>query len=200
MRLIRQLREEIDAFERQNVATALTAGRSMASVARALGVTRQSAHRRFRGLIMPGPPDRRPWPTPEIRLVAEHARSEARALAAPAIGSEHLLVAILRLGDHPAVAALNRLGVAYDDARSALRKTRWRIAAPQTCSTTSNGSWPRRARPRGASGCDQIGIEHLLLGALHDPTSGANATLRALGVTPDAVIAAVARERDHDDR
>ena len=63
-------------------------------------------------------------------------------------------------------------------------RTPRRIAVAQTCSTTSRRSWPRRSRPRGRDGCDQIGVEHVLLGALHDPASGANATLRALGVTP----------------
>ena len=47
LRLVRELRVEIDAFERQQVARALTAGESLASVARALGVTRQSTHRRY---------------------------------------------------------------------------------------------------------------------------------------------------------
>jgi ATP-dependent Clp protease ATP-binding subunit ClpA len=191
LRLIRQLREEIDAFERQKVAAALTAGRSTASVARALGVTRQSAHRRFRELITPGTPDQRPWPTPETRVVAERARSEARALAAPAIGSEHLLVAILCFGDHPAVAALNRLGVAHDDARSALRTD---SLANRRAADLQHDVKRALAAARACArrnGCEQIGIEHLLLGALQDPASGANTTLRALGVTPDAVIAAV---------
>lgn len=182
LRLMRELRADIDAFERRHVARALTAGRSVAWVARALGVTRQSTHRRFRDLIAPGTPDGRLQPTPELRLVVEYARSEARDLAAPTVGSEHLLLGILRLGDHPAVAALGRLGVGYGAARDAAR-------------TVS----PRRGRDvkrvLGAAleaaqrdGCRQIGIEHVLLAALQDPASGAIATLRALRVSPDDVV------------
>src|SRR4051812_50214041 len=55
LRLMRELRAGIDAFERRQVARALTAGRSVAWVARALGVTRQSTHRRVRGLGAPRP-------------------------------------------------------------------------------------------------------------------------------------------------
>src|SRR4051794_20482038 len=115
---MRELRAEIDAFERQQVARALTAGGSVAAVARALGVTRQSAHRRYRDLIAPRERDGRPHPIPELRLAVQYARREARELGAPAIGSEHLLVGILRSGDHP---ALERLGVGYERAREAVR-------------------------------------------------------------------------------
>src|SRR4051794_34401828 len=64
LQLMCDLRAAIDAFERRHVARALTAGRPVACVARALGVTRQSAHRRFREIIAPRTRDGRPRPTP----------------------------------------------------------------------------------------------------------------------------------------
>ena len=191
LRLMRELRDEIDAFERQQVARALTAGGSVASVARALGVTRQSAHRRYRDLLAPSADDGRPRPTPELRLAVEYAREEARAVAAPAIGSEHLLVGILRSGDHPAVVALNDLGVEYHGARSAAR----RLAAANRRGEVKQVLCDAVQAARGDE-CERIGVEHVLLGALRDPTSGASATLRELGVTPDAVIAALTRRPD----
>ena len=200
LRLTRALREEIDAFERQQVARALTAGQSVASVARALGVTRQSAHRRFRGLAAPRTRDRRPQPTPEVRVVVEYARSEARDLAAPAIGSEHLLVGILRSGDHPAVAALQRLGVEYDAVRGAARTVSAAARAGADMQHDVKKVLFEALQAARRDGCDRIGVEHVLRGALNDPASGANATLRVLQVTPHAVIAALARERDNDDR
>ena len=190
LRLTRALREEIDTFERQQVARALTAGGSVASVARALGVTRQSAHRRFRELIAPRKRDGRPQPTPELRLVVEHAREEARELAAPAVGSEHLLVGILRSGEHPAVAALNRLGLEYDSARR----------AAGTVSATARGNADLKKvlvealHAAHRDGCDQIGVDHVLLAALRDPASGASATVCELGVVPEAVLTALADE------
>ena len=196
LRLTRELREEIDAFERQQVARALTAGQSVASVARALGVTRQSAHRRFRGLAAPRTRDRRPRPTPEVRVVVEYARSEARDLAAPAIGSEHLLVGILRSGEHPAVAALNGLGVEYEAVRSVARTVSAADRGRADMQHDVKKVLLEALQAARRDGCDQIGVEHVLLGALNDPASGANATLRVLRVTPREVIAALARHGD----
>src|SRR3954463_3066293 len=185
LRLMRELRAEIDAFERRQVARALTAGRSVAWVARALGVTRQSTHRRFREIIAPGTRDGRPRPTPQLRLAVEYARSEARELAAPALGTEHLLLGILRCGDHPAVAALHQHGVGYGAARDAARTVPVRRDTDVRrvlCAALAVAQ--RDAGP-------QIGSEHVLLAALQDHRSGAAAALRALDVRPDAVIAAL---------
>src|SRR3954449_10761149 len=65
LRLMRDLRSAIDAFERRHVSRALPPARPVACVARALGFTRHSAHRRFRELIAPRTRDGRPLPTPE---------------------------------------------------------------------------------------------------------------------------------------
>jgi IS30 family transposase len=45
------LRAELDAFERAQVVRALENGCSYTDVARGLGITRQAAHRRYRGLL-----------------------------------------------------------------------------------------------------------------------------------------------------
>src|SRR3954454_12206667 len=76
--LLKELRQEIDDFERQQVAHALTTGETVTAVARALGVSRQSAHRRFRDLVPARVQSSRLSPTPEARLVVEYARREAR--------------------------------------------------------------------------------------------------------------------------
>jgi len=188
---MRELRAAIDVSERRQVARALTAGRSMASVARALGVTRQSAHRRFRELIAPATRNHRPAPTPELRLIVEYARGEAHDLGAPAVASEHLLVGILRLGDHPACAALQRLGVSYGAARD--------VAARTVCAageTDVKRVLCAALQLAQRDGCRQIGIAHVLAAALRDPDSGATATLRALRASPDVVIGALAGEVD----
>ncbi len=182
LRLMRELRAGIDAFERQH------RGRSVAWVARALGVTRQSTHRRFRELIASRAHDERPQPTAELRLIVEYARSEADDLGAPVVGSEHLLLGILRFMDHPAVAPLHRLGVDYGAARE--------VAGTVSAGRDTDVKRVLCAAIQAAQrdGCHQIGIEHVLLGALQDPASGATATLRALRVRPDVVIAALAGE------
>ena len=62
------LRRELDAFERVQAWRALDAGSSYGSVARALGISRQAAHRRYRDLA--APPPQRPTLAPEARQVA----------------------------------------------------------------------------------------------------------------------------------
>lgn len=50
LRTLRALREELEELERRRVAKALRSGASFGEVARAVGITRQSAHRRYRDL------------------------------------------------------------------------------------------------------------------------------------------------------
>src|SRR4051812_31427693 len=111
-----KLRREVDEFERQQVARALTAGRSFKTVARALGVSRQAVHRRYRDLT----PHRRTHempPSPELRLVIDYAKAEAQALGSPTVTAAHLLLGILRAGDQRGAAALASAGIELDDFR-----------------------------------------------------------------------------------
>ena len=186
LRLVQELRLEIDDFERQQVARALSAGESVSAVARALGVKRQSAHRRFRDLVPAKAYGRRLRTTPESRLAVEYARREAEADASAAaeIGSQHLLLGALRSGDHPVLAALEELGVGFE-------------AAQETCRARADGVpvgelktvLAAAAQPARTAGADRVGIEHLLAGALSDPAGGATAIVRALGVAPEAIAA-----------
>jgi ATP-dependent Clp protease ATP-binding subunit ClpA len=193
--LVKALRDEIDDFERQHVARALTLGEPVSAIARALGVSRQSAHRRFRDLVPPRQRSTRPRPTPEAKLAVEYARREARRLGAAAVSSEHLVLGILRSGDCATVEALASLGVTLPATRAAARAI-----------TAAQESEPRvddevrtvlaealRAAIRERAG--QVGIEHLLIGALMDPAGGAAQLLRALGVSPEAAGARVGEAR-----
>src|SRR4051794_22749812 len=114
LRALTTLRREVDELERRQVARALAAGRSFADVAHALGVSRQAAHRRYRHLAgtVPAPerasspadaapasaPSRVGLPAP-VRHAFTLAREEARALGAGKVGTEHLLLRILRADD-----------------------------------------------------------------------------------------------------
>src|SRR3954467_12266061 len=129
------LRRELDAFERVQAWKALDAGSSYGAVARALGISRQAAPRRA-GPPPQGPPRRYPdlaaatepppggGPTrlrvaPEARAAVQLAGEEATALGAAQMGSEHLLLGILRAGDAVAAGALRAAGVTLDSARAA---------------------------------------------------------------------------------
>jgi ATP-dependent Clp protease ATP-binding subunit ClpA len=185
LRFVRELRMEIDDFERQQVARALAAGEPVTAVARALGVRRQSAHRRFRDLIPARVHARRLAPSPETRLAVQYARDEAEELGADGIGSEHLLLGLLRSGDHPAVQALEELGVNYEAAREECRK--------RDADTGADGPKPvlaAAARAARAAGASQVGIEHLLDGVLFDAAGGAAQIVQALGVAREAAVRA----------
>src|SRR3954453_18547407 len=104
LRLLCELRRELEDFERRQAARALTLGDSFGAIARALGVSRQSAHRRFRDLASSGEGDGPERPTPEAMLVAEYAREECSALAGAGVQSEHMLLGAVELGDENAAA------------------------------------------------------------------------------------------------
>ena len=99
------LRRELDAFERVQAWRALDAGSSYGAVARALGISRQAAHRRYRELAAATDPPSgaddaaRLRVSPEARAAVQLAGEEAAALGATRMGSEHLLLGILRAGD-----------------------------------------------------------------------------------------------------
>jgi hypothetical protein len=183
--IVRQLREEIDDFERQQVARALTAGEPVSAVARALGVSRQSAHRRFRDLVPSRMHASRLRVTPEARLVVEYARREAREMGASAVASEHLLLGILRSGDHDAAIGLENLGVTIEAARRSVREVASADLDHETPKREVRAALADALRCARSSGAGQVGVEHVLVGVLGDPAGGATCVLRALGVAPE---------------
>ena len=182
-----RIREELAEFERQQVARALTAGRSYGDVARAMGITRQAAHRRFKDLTKgPGRGSQRLPPTPEVRLVFEYAREEARALGASVLAPVHVLLGILRNGDRRAAAALDSSGIGLDDARRVARGETAPRGGGKVDIRAILGETALCARRRGA---DEVQVEHLLRSALASEDPGAGRVLEQLGVAPELVLA-----------
>ena len=185
-----RIRSELAEFERQQVARALTGGRSYGDVARAMGITRQAAHRRFKDLAGPRRrSDKRLPPTPEVRLVFEYAREEAKASGVRVLAPVHVVLGILRNGDRRAAGALVASGVDLDSAR--------RMARYETATDGAEGGakvdvramlaeTAQCARDRGA---DVVEVEHLLRSALASDDPGAGRMLQRLGVTPARVLA-----------
>jgi ATP-dependent Clp protease ATP-binding subunit ClpA len=155
-----------------------------------MGISRQAAHRRFKDLLKRNRrrSERLP-PTPEVRLVFEYAREEARALGAPELAPVHVVLGILRNGDQRAAAALTASGLALDDARGAARAEEGAVgngAAGKVDIRKMLVDTAQCARKRGA---EQVEVEHLLLSALAADDHGAGGMLERLGVAPDRVLA-----------
>ena len=181
LRTLRDLREALDAFERRRVEEALRSGESFGRVAKAIGISRQSAHRRYRDLA-PADPDPVALSS-QARQAVVLAREEAAATQANCLGSDHMLLGVLRSGG---------------DASRALEAEGVTVAATRAC--VANGNRVHRdddrvaprvladaadiARARLAS-C--VEAEHLVLATLNADDGGALRAIAALGVTPAAV-------------
>jgi hypothetical protein len=206
LRRIAALRTALAAGERAQVARALAAGASFASIGRELGISRQAVHRRFADLapsegdgLAPAPPaESGPPPanglsvTPEARLVLRHASAEARAAGDQALGGEHVLLALLRPGS--ALPALDHAGLTLSRARTQVRaaSTGSRVFSLEDDRPDAHELLAATAREARARGVEQVTPELLLRTALADGDSAAVRTLRALGADPDAVIGRLA--------
>jgi transposase-like protein len=93
LRELGALRAELDTFERDQVRRALESGASFAAVARALGITRQAAHRRYRHLLDGETPPRL-VASAEALAILQRARLEAARAGAATVGPEHVVSAV----------------------------------------------------------------------------------------------------------
>jgi hypothetical protein len=179
---VRQLRHELDEFERQQVARALSADRTFGAIAASMGISRQAVHRRFSELRR----RRRkqadgPAPTAEVRLAFEYAQAEARALEAPRLGPEHVVLGILRGGDRCAARALEEAGVELDHARETTRAA-GAAGSPADVLRSVLADAVRYATREGARNIEVTHVLRAALAAIDDPQT-------RLGVTSERVIA-----------
>jgi hypothetical protein len=210
LRAMTALRHELEAFERLQVARALDAGESFGGVARAMGISRQAAHRRYRDLVgvsLPQPEPKagsgRILVTSEARTAVNLAREEASALGARAVGSEHLLLGIIRSRDTTATRILEAAGVSLAAARLCAQPTlvdgtpppppRHPLArGPRGISAYARAVFEQSLREAVRRGDGYIGVDHLLLASLQDPNGGACRTLCDLGIDPEHLRAQLA--------
>ena len=196
LRAITVLRGELDRLERDAVSCARVAGSSWSSIADALSITRQAAQKRHRGATPAAnaapAPMRTVLVTSPARMAVRLGRQEARAMGADLVGSEHLLLGILRSGDQRAVKVLEDLGVTLDDARAAAQPTLVGGQPAEPPPKDGMSSYARSVleqslREAVARGEGYIGVEHLLLALLREEAGGAARTLHELGVDPEVV-------------
>jgi Clp amino terminal domain, pathogenicity island component len=190
-----ELRGELEAVTRVHVERGLRAGRSFGDVARALGISRQAAHRRYRDLA---PARRQVAATEQARRVLRVAGEEALTAKAAALGSEHVLVAVLRCGGD-AAETLVRGGVTLEVARACARA----IAAERS-GVSGSGGPPGGLRGvlreatgvAAARGERWLDVDAVLLAALADPDGGARRLLTALGMDSAEIRGRLERQPD----
>jgi hypothetical protein len=89
-----ELREELTTFERHQAKKALDTGSSFGSIGRALGISRQAAHRRYRDQPETTAQPQRAVVSDQVRALLSAARSEAARAGAHEIECEHLALAL----------------------------------------------------------------------------------------------------------
>ena len=181
LRSLAELQRAVDEFIRIHVARGLEAGRSFGQLARALGVSRQAAHSRFRELA-PERASRRLTATEATREVVRLAYAQTCASGLTAPGSRQVLLAVLRT-ESDAARALHAEGVTL---RSALR---CEPAGPEPGDAGCLRRILQRAGRFALARGQDIRPEEVLLAALEDADDGASATLAALGVETASVRA-----------
>jgi len=198
LRAITIFRGELDRLERDAVACARVAGASWSTIADALNITRQAAQKRHRGMkqvareASPASVDT-VLVTAPARMAVRMGRDEARAMGSDVVGSEHLLLGILRCGDQRAASVLAEMGVTIEDARIAAQPTlidgqgHSEPAGKDGISAYARSVLEQSLREAIARGEGHIGVEHLLLALLREEVGGAARTLSELGVDADGV-------------
>jgi hypothetical protein len=195
LRTLTELRRELDAFVHFQVGRSLAAGRSFGEIARALGISRQAAHRRYRDLAPVRPRARRRLAaTEQARRVVRLAYAETFARGARAAGSRELLLAVLQT-DGDAARALRAEGVTLEKAR-ACTSTADSPRSGDGDETSVRRVLRRAGRVALAHGDRHLGPEQLLLAAIADADGDAAHILTALGTTPGEIRARLGR-RDH---
>ena len=126
------------------------------------------------------------------RRVVTLADEEARSLGHKYVGTEHLLLGLLREQEGVAVRALEALGVAPD-------RVRERVVHTVGSHEAGTGDHRRPLTPRARRalelaseealhlGHDYVGAEHLLLGLVRESKGVAAQVLYKLGVDPDGI-------------
>lgn len=130
--------------------------------------------------------------TDKARKVLVLAQEEARALHQPYVGTEHVLLALMKEQDGLAAQALDKLGVKYDAAVQCVRQI---VTIDESTDVSGHLSFTPRVkrvlenslREAMQMGKSYISTEHLLLGIVRENEGTAIDVLARLGVTGDAI-------------
>jgi ATP-dependent Clp protease ATP-binding subunit ClpC len=175
-----------------------------------LGITLPAARADVEGLVGRGdgaPSGHIPF-TPRAKKVLELSLREALALGHNYIGTEHILLGIVREGDGVAVAVLEQRGATGPTIRALVQAAVAEAGAAAGALIPATGVAERRtdgadaviAAARQLAGSGPIGTHHLLEAMTLVDDSLASNVLGALGIAPDALAGDDRRagDRRHD--
>lgn len=134
--------------------------------------------------------------TDKARKVLVLAQEEARGLHQPYVGTEHVLLALLKEEDGLAAQALERLGVHYEATVAAIRRI---VTIDESTDVSGHLSFTPRVkrvlenslREAMQMGQSYISTEHLLLGIIRENEGTAIEVLERMGVSGDDPRAAL---------
>jgi hypothetical protein len=189
-RTVADLEQVGDALLGHFVDQSRRAGRSWSEISAALGVSKQAAHKRFSSTAT-----RFERFTLRARAVLGGAYAEARRLGHPAVGPEHLLLALFEPPESVAAQAFAAVGITHDAVEQQVLALAEPAPAPGdgTPGFTPEAIEVLRAAVEEALqlGHNYIGTEHLVLALVRDPDGLPALALGAVGVTPATISSAV---------
>jgi len=139
--------------------------------------------------------------TPRAQRVIELARREADNFNHPYVGTEHLLLGLIALGEGVAVTVLEKMGVSLESVRLEVEQA---VGHGPETKTVGNVPFTPRSKKvlqlaiAEAQGLNHsyVGTEHVLLGLLREGEGVAAQVLRNLDVDLETVRIEVMRELD----
>jgi hypothetical protein len=214
-----ELADQADQLLDHFVQAARADNRSWAQIGEVLGVTKQAAQQRHGRWQPRNLPDlMRGWLgdpklprlrgrrgglfqrfTPRARSSVVDAQGAARSLGHDHVGSEHVLLGILRNPDSVGAKALGRWSLTADDVEAEIVQRVGRAdAGPESAhvrfDAQAKKSLELALREALQLGHDYIGTEHMLLGIVRADEGVASAILVDRGIRPDEVRSAVLAE------
>jgi ATP-dependent Clp protease ATP-binding subunit ClpA len=142
-------------------------------------------------------PAGRPRYRSRARKAMQFADREAQRFNHEYIGTEHILLGLIREGDNAAIAALKALGIEPRWVRREVERIFQPGPAGDLVETDRRPQTPRAKKvieyaveEAQASGEDRVGCGHLLLGLIREGEGVAGQVLANLGATPERVRAA----------
>lgn len=129
--------------------------------------------------------------TEKAQKVLEYAKEEAMAMNHPAIGTEHLLLGLIKEGNGVGAKALISMGLDLEQVRQNIKAL---VAEGDEPILQEIGMTPRAKKVLELASeeaarwsVSYIGTEHILLGLIREGEGVAGQVLNKLGVSPDAI-------------